>query len=368
MKTPLRILLLEDDTRDAGLIQDVLEADNFVCDVIRAQTRAEFVAALDDDAIDLILADYTLPSFDGLSALMLASSARSDLPFIIVSGTLGEEVAVEALKVGATDYILKPRLARLVPAVQRALREARERAERRVAAEVARRSEKELLDVIEAIPTMAFTTLADGGSVWVNRRWVEYTGLSVDSTSGGGWRSSVHPDDFDGHINKWQVSMASGEPFENEARHRSANGEYRWFLVRALPLRDESGRIRKWYGTLTDIEDRKRAEEERERLRQLEADLAYMNREMTMGELAASLAHELKQPMAAAANDAKACMQWLCSDAPDLTEACEAASATIADVTRAVEIIDRVGSLYRRGTPLLEPVQLNEIVREMTVL
>jgi PAS domain S-box-containing protein len=368
VKTPLRILLLEDDPQDAMLIQELLETDHFVCEINCVQTRAEFLAGLRSGGIDLILADYQLPSFDGLSALELARSERHDLPFIFVSGMIGEETAVDALRIGATDYILKPRLARLVPAVQRALREARERAERRVAAEAARRSEKELLDVIEAIPTMAFTTLADGGSVWVNRRWVEYTGLSVDSTSGGGWRSSVHPDDFDGHINKWQVSMASGEPFENEARHRSANGEYRWFLVRALPLRDESGRIRKWYGTLTDIEDRKRAEEERERLRQLEADLAYMNREMTMGELAASLAHELKQPMAAAANDANACLQWLCRDAPDLTEACEAASATIADVTHAAEIIDRVRSLYRRGTPLLEPIQLNEIVREMTVL
>ena len=368
VKTPLRILLLEDDPQDAMLIQELLETDHFVCEINCVQTRAEFLAGLRSGGIDLILADYQLPSFDGLSALELARSERHDLPFIFVSGMIGEETAVDALRIGATDYILKPRLARLVPAVQRALREARERAERRVAAEAARRSEKELLDVIEAIPTMAFITLADGGSVWVNRRWVEYTGLSVDSTSGGGWQSAVHPDDFDGHINKWQASIASGEPFENEARHRSANGEYRWFLVRAVPLRDESGRIRKWYGTLTDIEDRKRAEQERERLRQLEADLAYMNREMTMGELAASLAHELKQPMAAAANDAKACMEWLCRDAPDLTEACEAASATIADVTRAAEIIDRVRSLYRRGTPLLEPVQLNEIVREMTVL
>ena len=138
MKTPLRILLLEDDTRDAGLIQDVLEADNFACDVIRTQTRAGFLAALDDDTIDLILADYTLPSFDGLSALMIASSARSDLPFIFVSGTLGEEVAIEALKIGAADYILKTGMSRLVPSVQRALREARVRAERKMAAEAAR--------------------------------------------------------------------------------------------------------------------------------------------------------------------------------------------------------------------------------------
>src|SRR6202035_2942761 len=185
---------------------------------------------------------------------------------------------------------------------------------------------------------MAFTTLADGGSAWVNRRWVEYTGLSVDSTSGSGWQSAVHPDDLDGHVNKWQVSMASGEPFENEARHRSANGEYRWFLVRAVPLRDESGRIRKWYGTLTDIEDRKRAEKERERLRQLEADLAYMNREMTVGELAASLAHAIRQPMAAATLNAEACTRWLRRNAPDVTQACNAASLMIADVTRAAGI------------------------------
>jgi PAS domain S-box-containing protein len=255
-----------------------------------------------------------------------------------------------------------------VPAVQRALREARERAERRVAAEAARRSEKELLDVIEAIPTMAFTSLADGGSVWVNRRWVEYTGLSLDSTSGSGWQSAVHPDDVDGHVNKWQVSMASGEPFENEARHRSATGEYRWFLVRAVPLRDEAGRIRKWYGTLTDIEDRKRAEQERERLRQLEADLAYMNRVMTAGELAASLGHEIKQPITAAVMRAQACARWLSRETPDVAEACVDASAMVEAAMRAAEIIDRVRSLYRRGPPQEEPVQLNEIVREMTVL
>ena len=368
VKTPLRILLLEDDAQDAELIQELLETDHFVCELTRTQTGAGFLAALKNGGVDLILADYQLPSFDGLSALKLALSERPDLPFIFVSGTLGEEVAVEALKIGATDYVLKTRLSRLVPSVQRALREARERAERKIAAEAARRSEKELLDVIEAIPTLAFTTLADGSNVWANQRWVEYTGLSVDSTSGFGWRSTLHADDVDGHVNKWQESLASGEPFESEARHRSANGEYRWFLVRAVPLRDENGKIRKWYGTLTDIEDRKRAEQERERLRQLEADLAYMSRVMTMGELAASLGHEVKQPIAAAAMNAQACTRWLDRDVPDVTEACRAASSMIADVTRAAEIIDRVRSLYRRGTPIRELVDLNEIIREMVVL
>jgi len=368
VNSPLRILLLEDDAHDAELIHVFLEADHFVCEVTRVQTRAEFLTGLEDSGIELILADYKLPSFDGLSALKLALSARPGLPFIFVSGTLGEEAAIEALKIGATDYVLKTRLSRLGPSVRRALREARQRAEREKAEEVARQSEKELLDVIEAIPTMAFTTLADGSSAWVNRRWVEYSGLSVEDTSGSGWQATLHPDDLDGHMTKWQQSLASSEPFENEARHRSAIGEYRWFLVRAVPLRDENGKIRKWYGTLTDIEDRKRAEQERERLRQLEADLAYMSRVMTMGELAASLAHEIKQPITAAVMRAKTCTRWLRRDAPEVEEACAAASAMVADVTRAAEIIDRVSSLYRRGTPKQELVDLNEVIREMTVL
>src|ERR1700754_213949 len=125
-KPPLRILLLEDSAADAALVQDMLEADGILCDVVRVQTRAEFVGALEDRRLDLILGDYSLPSFDGVSALKLALGARPDLPFIFVSGTLGEEVAIEALKTGATDYVVKTKLTRIVPSVQRAMREAGE--------------------------------------------------------------------------------------------------------------------------------------------------------------------------------------------------------------------------------------------------
>jgi C4-dicarboxylate-specific signal transduction histidine kinase len=103
-------------------------------------------------------------------------------------------------------------------------------------------------------------------------------------------------------------------PFENEVRYRrAADGEYRWFLSRAVPLRDEHGQILRWYGVSTDIEDRKRAEEERERLR---ADLAHVNRVSMLGELAASVSHELKQPIAAAMTNAKTCMRWLGATSP----------------------------------------------------
>ena len=129
--------------------------------------------------------------------------------------------------------------------------------------------------------------------------------LSEKDNSSSGWQTTIHPDDLDEHLNKWRASLATGASFENEARHRDANGEYRWFLVRAVPLRGEHGNILKWYGTLTDIEDRKRSEQERERIRQLQADLAHENRLSMMGQLTASLSHELKQPITAAITDTK---------------------------------------------------------------
>jgi PAS domain S-box-containing protein len=232
-----------------------------------------------------------------------------------------------------------------------------------------RRQEKHLRDVVETIPAMAFSARPDGSTEFVNRPWLDYTGLSEKDTLGAGWQLIVHPDDFDEHLNKWRASLATGAPFENEARHRDANGEYRWFLVRAVPLRDEHGNVLKWYGTLTDIEDRKRSEQERERYRQLQADLAHENRVSMMGELAVSLSHELKQPIAAAITDAATCLRWLTRDHPDVEEAREATMRVMNDSTRAAEIIDRLRSLYKKGAPPeRELVDVNELVREMLVL
>jgi len=132
--------------------------------------------------------------------------------------------------------------------------------EQKRAEDAARRSEKELRDVIETIPALAFSIQPDGSTDFVNRRVLEYTGLQADAISGPGWQSTVHRDDLGTHMNKWRLSFASGEAFENEARYRNAKDEYRWFLVRAVPLRDEHGKILKWYGILTDIDGRKRAE------------------------------------------------------------------------------------------------------------
>src|SRR3977135_120947 len=141
MRHPLRILSIEDDPKDTELIQDLLETEGIACEVTRVDTQAALLASLERGGIDLILSDYTLPSFDGISALKFAMKACPDVPFIFVSGTLGEEVAMEELKIGATDYVLKTSLSRLGPSVVRALREATQKSKRKRAEEALRQSE-----------------------------------------------------------------------------------------------------------------------------------------------------------------------------------------------------------------------------------
>jgi signal transduction histidine kinase len=133
MKSPLHILHLEDDPHDAALIQAALETGGILCAITCVQSQADFMAALQRGGLDLILSDFSLPAFDGLSALKIAHASWPAIPFIFVSGTLGEERAIDSLQRGATDYVLKQRLARLVPAVQRALQEVKARLESQLA-------------------------------------------------------------------------------------------------------------------------------------------------------------------------------------------------------------------------------------------
>jgi PAS domain S-box-containing protein len=124
-----------------------------------------------------------------------------------------------------------------------------------------RKSEKELRDVIDTIPAIVWSTVPDGSNTYVNKRYVEYTGLSTEQVAGSGWKALIHPDDLEQHAAKWTQAIATGKPHESEVRSRRSDGQYRWQLDRGVPLRDEDGNIVKWYGVTTDIEDRKRAEE-----------------------------------------------------------------------------------------------------------
>src|ERR1700723_3645685 len=133
-----------------------------------------------------------------------------------------------------------------------------------------KRAEQELREIVDTIPALLWVAEADGSNTYVNSRYMEYSGMAAAQTAASGWRAAVHPEDLEKHEGKWRASVASGEPHESEVRFRRADGQYRWHLDRGRPLRDEDGNIIKWYGVVSDIEDRKRAEE---KIREQEAEL-----------------------------------------------------------------------------------------------
>jgi PAS domain S-box-containing protein len=224
-----------------------------------------------------------------------------------------------------------------------------------------RREERKLREAIETIPAMALILGPDGAVQFRNRRWIEYTGLSQLGNAQGFEKTAIHPEDLDRIVRRLGASFASGEPFEDEMRIRRTDGEYRWFLTRAVPLRDKRGKVLKWYGAATDIQDRKRVEE-------LLADLAHTNRVSILGELAASISHELKQPISSTVMDAQASLRWLNRDQPDLDQVRRATAAILKDGRLAVDIIDRLRSLYKKTAPQRESVDLGEIIGEMVLL
>jgi C4-dicarboxylate-specific signal transduction histidine kinase len=168
-----------------------------------------------------------------------------------------------------------------------------------------------------------------------------------------------------GFMAKWRSALATGEPAEMEARVWTAQSDYRSLLVRNVPLRDGHGKIVKWFGTGIDIEDRKRVEES---LRKAQVDLAHANRVTTMGELSASLAHEINQPITGAITNASTCLRWLNREPPDIENARLAIKRIIRDANRAAEIIDRVKMLFRKGVVKKELLDVNEVIREMEIL
>jgi PAS domain S-box-containing protein len=358
-------------------------------------------------------------------------------------------------------------------------------------------SEDRLSLVIDTIPAHVWSARSDGSIDSINQRLLEFFGRSMEDVLGWGWGSLVHPDDLARVVGEWQAAVATGEPMESEARLRRMDGNYRWLLIRNVPLRDKLGNIVSWYGTAIDIEERhraedalrrsenylteaqrlshtgswagapgmgeirywseechrvlgfdpqvgqprietffqrihpddqartvdqlesagrekrefefdyrivhpgggirdihtvghpvfnpsgdlvefvgtvmditerKRAEEERERLRQVQADLAHLSRVTTMSELTVSLAHEIRQPISAALTNAKTCLRWLGRDDPDVAEGREAAARIVNDVTRAAEIISRISLLFKKTALQRELVDINEVIREMIVL
>lgn len=362
--------------------------------------------------------------------------------------------------------------------------------QRRIEAKT-RQQEQELRLAIDTIPTLAWLTHPDGSAQYLNRRWLEYTGLSQDGARDWNWKVAIHPDDLPVLLDTWSAHTATGDPIKTEARLRRGNGEYRWFLHRAEPLRDEAGKIIKWYGTNTDIEERKQAEEalrqseaylaeaqrlsatgsfgwnidtgeiywsdemyrifqhprnwkpsldairqrthpddvarlnalldraQREhkewqfehrllmpngavkylrvmahtaevpgkgfhyigavmditasreaenQLQEARAELAHVNRVTMLGELAASIAHEVSQPIAAVVTNAGAGLRWLKGDPPKLDEVQCTLGRIVKDGERAGEVLGRIRSLVKKTPMRKEELDVNDTILEVLAL
>jgi PAS domain S-box-containing protein len=261
VKSRLRILYLEDDPKDAELVQAMLEAEGVACLITRVETRADFLALLGQDGFDLILADYSLPSFDGISALKLAVDKRPEMPFIFVSGTMGEEVAIEALKIGATDYVLKTRLSRILPSVQRALREGQQRAERTFAEEALRRSEAYLSGAQRLSQTGSAGWKVSSGELY----WSEetYRIFAYDRTTKPTvelFLERVHPEDVAAVKQIVERAAQDKKDYEHKYRLLMPDGSIKYVHFVAHALTDVSGDI-EFVGAVMDETAAKQAEE-----------------------------------------------------------------------------------------------------------
>ena len=213
---------------------------------------------------------------NGERGLVAAACYRSDFP---------DQTDQQLLSVAANSAATAFRNAHLINELRNAqkvlrdqeqeLRTARDELEIKVAERTSdlRQRERELRDVVDTIPAIVWSALPDGSNAYANRRFVEYCGMPPEQIAGSGWQAATHPNDLERHNAKWLASVATGEPSEDEVRFRRADGQYRWHLQRGVPLHDEAGHIVKWYGVLTDIEDRKRAED---KIREHEIELRQM--------------------------------------------------------------------------------------------
>ncbi|HVF90530.1 MAG TPA: response regulator [Blastocatellia bacterium] len=297
----LRILHLEDSPLDAELILATLEEAGIESSVVRVETRDDFLSAIEPLCPDLILADYSLPSFDGISALEMAREGCPDVPFIFVSGALGEEMAIKMLKSGATDYVLKHRLDRLVPSVRRALREADERAERRQAEQRLRESEDRYrLFVENAVDYSIFLMNTEGVVTSWNSGAERIQGYSEEEIIGRHFSIFHLPEDRAGGLWKRELEVAARDgSFKVEHWNVRKDGSRFWASVVLTALKGADGSLQGYCKVIRDHTERKIEEAERERLvkelEKLYGEAREANR--LKDDFLATVSHELRTPL-----------------------------------------------------------------------
>jgi PAS domain S-box-containing protein len=258
--TALKILCLEDVPRDAEIIHELIIDSGYKLDMDFASTEKEYESLLRKSTYDIILSDFKLLGFDAFGALRLSSEICPDVPFICVSGSIGEETAIELLKLGAVDYVLKDRLERLPFAINRALNDAKDKENRQKAEEALRKSEQRFQVLAENSPFGIFRTDSKGYTTYVNPRWCQLSGMSKEEAMGFGWLNVVHDDDKQKLSEVWNNATAVHDSSVAEYRFLRKDGSVTWVLGQAIPERDSNNNVVGYIGNIIDITKQKMAE------------------------------------------------------------------------------------------------------------
>jgi hypothetical protein len=257
---------------------------------------------------------------------------------------------------------------------EKSIKEARDQLEERVlerTAELQRsnaeiqESERRLRTLTEAIPQQIWSAGADGQIDYCNNHLLEYVACAVEDLRGEAFFGIVHPGDEETFRETWENCLATGSRLEGEWRVRGADGAYRWFLIRSLPQRNAEGQIERWYGTHIDTEERRRAEQA---LTLAQSELALLSQRLSMGELAASIAHELNQPLTALTANAYACREWLRANPANFERASSTAEKIVQESKRASDVVARVRALFRKEIDSRNSVDMNRLIHDLVRL
>jgi len=359
MRSKLRILHLEDDPHDSEIVESLLVDEGIYCDMIRVSNREQFRSAIEQEPFDIILADYSLPSFDGMSALAIALSQRPSVPFILLSGTAGEEVAAESVKSGATDYVLKDRPSRLVPSIRRALREAEERRERQRAEQSLRESEERLRTVIQHMPVLMVAFDQQGGIVAWNHECEHVTGYNADEMVGNpSAMERLYP-----HAAQRMAMMAEwrwpsrdyrGREWELTCKDNTVRIVTWSNISKAFPVADWSS----WVIGI-DITAAKRAQAERE---QMQSKLLQTQKLESLGVLAGGIAHDFNNLLTGILGNAGLALLRLDASSP----ARECIQRVISASERAAELTRQMLAYAGKASFEIRPISLSEHILETT--
>ncbi len=352
-----QILHVEDDPADRELVRETLDSEGIGLELVQVDSREAFEAALATGGVEIVLSDFALPRFDGFSALEIVQKKKPDLPFIFVSGTLGEDAAIESLRRGATDYVLKQRLSRLGPAVRRALDEVEVRRKRIEAAEAAANRQQFLKAMLESVDAGIMACDADGAITLLNRSARVILGLGDEPPPPDRWGEYYVLYEADGRrlLEKEAVPLhraLCGEHVRNvELVLRARNGATRNILVSGQPIRGLQDQSLGAVVAFNDITDRKALESQLRQSQKLEA----------VGSLAGGVAHDFNNILTVIGGYSQLVLDAIGRDSPHYTaiEEVKKASDRAAGLTRQLLAFSRSQKLESKI------LDLNELVRDM---